>query len=614
MSRMKARPGRTAVRVGLLLATAGCSFAPTAARDASSQPGHGQIVDDSPGDFTGTLGSGTVVAARGAIEMTASLGGGLHARACDQNLINNDPTLTFGALEAKCTTLLGSGYAQTPRDYGTDRPRGLGLKASDRFTILYDGEIFLPAGSGTVSFDVDDSVLAQIDDGTGSGFAGSAAVGTLTKVIVPVAPTADGFYPMRVAWSEQDGGAHLLITQTPLPPGATEPILRAAVTAAPGVTVSQASFDWTSPLGVMSVPAVDAQLHRVSPPFDVKDNPPVDYVLRYVGQVLIDTAGPYTFAVATDGNPSSFERLWLDGTPVTEAPQLLPFTSAAATVPMLTAGWHDLVVDAQASQKTPHDVTFSVTLAAGSGAAVAIPSDHLRPVVTSGETLAVGNANALALTGAQPVLDRLLLPAAAGFAIDAYDAVAIYNDKVTGSDWTVALQEDGSSNSKLADLPAPTAAAGFLVYAQGLVSGLRGEGGNQPLAFAFTHTGSAAIDGGAKVNFVTVIATGHGLLPPPFPVLATYLSQVHATPDATQIVGVTLAGDLHGQRVTVALAVGDDAASLGEFRTVAADTALALPAGKVLAYKLVLAGDGWHAPAVDRVQIDYLTAPATIAP
>ena len=599
------------MRALLTVATAGCSFAPTgpgSGIDAPGvQPGHGQIVDDAVEDFTGELGDGAVLAARGAIEMSASVGGGLHARGCDQNLINNDPTITFATLDQRCAAPLGSAYAQTPRDYGNnDRPRGLGLKSNDHFTVLYDGEVFLPAGSGVVTFDVDDSVLAQIDDGTGSGFAGSATFGNLTKVDVAVAPKGSGFYPIRVAWSEQDNNARLVITQT----GVTRPILRAPVTAAPGVTVSQAGLDWSNPQGVMSVPTLDAQFHRGSPPFDVQDNAPPDYVTRFVGQVLVDHDGPYTFGVATDGSAGSFERLWLDGALVSEAPPVAPYASSAQ--PVLTAGWHDLIVDGVATQQIGHDVSFAVTLAGGSDAPAPIPSDHLRPVVAGGETVAITALPNLPLSGSGlPKLAKLTLPRADGFTIDTYDALVGYNDRTVGADWTVALQMDGGSNAKLADLPPPSSGAAA-IYAQALGTGLRGMTTAQalPLAYAFSHPGSGAIDGGAQVKQVSVIATGHGLLPPPFPMLATYKSQAHRTPGATQIVGVTLQGDMHGQLVTVAIAVGDDAASLGEFRTVAAGTTLTLAAGQVLAYRLVLSGDGWHAPAIDRVQIDYLTAPA----
>ncbi len=614
---MSRRRFRTGSRALLAVATAGCSFAPSGpggSGDAPGvQPGHGQIVDDTVADFSGDLGSGAVVAARGAIEMSASVGGGLHARACDQNQINNDPTLTFAALETKCTALLGSGYAQTPRDYGNnDRPRGLGLASNDRFTILYDGEIFLAAGSGSVSFDVDDSVLAEVDDGTAAGSAGFA---NLSKLTVPVAPNGSGFYPIRVAWSEQDNNARLVITQTPLPAGVTQPILRAPVTTAPGVTASQAGFDWTNPQGTTSLPTLDAQFHRASPPFDVQDNPPADYVVRFVGQVLIDHDGPHTFAVATDGGAGSFERLWLDGVLVTESPPFSPFTTSTTTQPVLSAGWHDVVVDGVSTQQVGHDVSFSVTLADGSGEPAPIPSDHLRPVVAGGETVAVTTVPNLGLAGGGlPKLAKLALPRADGFTIDTYDAVVGYNDKTVASDWTVALQVDGGSNGKLADLPPPNFGPSA-IYAQDLGAGLRGRTTAQPvpLAYAFSHPGSGAIDGGAQVKQVSVIATGHGLLPPPFPTLATYTSRAHATTGATQIVGVTLAGDLHGQLVTVAIAVGDDAASLGEFRTVAAGTPLALAAGKVLAYRLVLSGDGWHAPAIERVQIDYLTSSGTDA-
>ena len=228
--------------------------------------------------------------------------------------------------------------------------------------------------------------------------------------------------------------------------------------------------------------------------------------------------------------------------------------------------------------------------------------------MAGGETLTAVTTNFQLPMPSPPGRDPISLPALAGFIVDAYDVIVVYSASVIPADWTIEL--DNSSNAKIEDLPPgdPNFLDGFIPYAQDQTAGLAGgSGGGQNVSLLFTHTGSGAVAGGSSVPFAQVIATGHGSNPPPFPASATFLSAVRATPNATMLTNLAIDSELGGGSIVVHVSTGPDADHLGD-PVLVTPGPIALAAGAVVQYELELAGDGWHAPAVERVEIDYATA------
>ena len=286
--------------------------------------------------------------------MRAYIGNGLRARACNGDVLgSNASTETYDDVVAGCMPFSGTAFAVTPGNFDADRPHGLGLTSNNNYTLIFDGEIQLPLGGSTISLLADDQALAEIAaDGVtfGSAVRITAAGNTAS---LDVTTTAAGFYPVHFLLGQGNGSSHLIVTQMQ---GGTSltPVYRYEVTSEPGIAEVEYGAGYVIRARPNRQPFVSSQLiggtfGTASPATDVDDNPPTSYVLRYVGQVLADAAGTYTFHPTSDG-PSSFERVWIDGVLVAETVAIAPFTQTSATIP-LTPGWHDVLVDAQSSRR-----------------------------------------------------------------------------------------------------------------------------------------------------------------------------------------------------------------------------------------------------------------------
>ena len=157
------------MRLAVVALLGGCTFHAHAAGDAGDDDGgSGALIDDTAADFqaAGSLDDGAIDPG-GMLEPAAFVLGGLKARAYDGKHIS-DLTTAWADIETEVAgaTVRGTAFAQLPADWGGNRPTGLGLLAAtmpnDNFTVLYDGELFVPAGDHTVDIDGDDAAALEI--------------------------------------------------------------------------------------------------------------------------------------------------------------------------------------------------------------------------------------------------------------------------------------------------------------------------------------------------------------------------------------------------------------------------------------------------------------------
>ena len=570
----------------LCVLLAGCSFS------ADLAPSQVETVTLTDKTFDGTAIDGER-APEGIVPDGFSLGG-LHVRAYEARLVDPGEDFDKVLADAAALTPAGEGYAQVMANWNASRPRGLGLDRSDDLTLLYAGEILLPAGTVTLEADVDDRALVQV-----------ALDGTFGELLVanldggPDAITFDvpaaGWYPLRAAFTEDIGNARfaLTIVQGPVRTPVDRDRLRARISDAPGVVVF--AFDglgFIGPRGQTARPTID-ETFPGTPPYDLTGS--FDrFSLRFAGQLRIDTQGSYMFG-ATVADNDGF-RIWIDGELVAHRWLGHPLVDSGAVT--LEPGWHAIVVD------YAHD-TFGGAIRVTMNGDV-IPPERLRPVVERGHTFTYANINvptaipdqASALVGLPLEGDMLTL-------IDSVD----YGFRVDNQDMSqlVVTLFDCTAGKQLALLATP----GYHYYPAD--RSCAGKPTNPPVDWAIRFDDGAPGNGGmvgtGAVRDYGLTALYRGGPNLPFAPVVTYTSPPRATPGATHIEAVRALGKLEGAAVSIEIRTAADAASLEAASFVGVRENVAIEASELVQYRITLSTNGWISPVLDTVEIVYVTAP-----
>lgn len=344
--------------------------------------------DDVVADFTGTS-AGVFVEAPGSIAASAYYTGGLLWRASNASTFDSGPNTTWATVSAFPQTGKLAVARSTSLAFGADTPPSVGLTDPDTFSMWFEGEVLLDAGTYTFEMLVDDHGFVELAPSPTAPFVRvascdwpAAATGTFT------APAA-GWYPIRFAASEGAGDA--LIQLRVQGPGLAvlQPIprhrLRATMNGVVGMVES--GFDDGHLLG-----DVEHTIDQVTPantnwntgnPGDLGMTASDDFSVRWSGQFRVDVAGTYTFRYVTDDG----QRLWVDGQRLLDSwdDTTHDQTSGAIT---LGVGWHDLVVD-----QTERGGGAIAVLYIASGPELVnqtLPLDRLRPVEGRGQRFETG--------------------------------------------------------------------------------------------------------------------------------------------------------------------------------------------------------------------------------
>ncbi len=352
-------------------------------------PGARTWKDDSVADFAMGTVSNAVVEAPGSIAAATYYTGGLLWRASNTMTFDSGANATWATVSAFTQTGKVAVTRSTSLAFGADTPPSVGLTDPDTFSMWFEGEVLLDAGTYTFEMLADDHGFVELAPSPTAPFQRVASCDWPTAGSGTFVASAAGWYPIRFAASEGTGDA--LIQLRAQGPGIAtlQPIprhrLRATVNGISGLVLS--GFDDGHLLG-----DVEHTIDQVTPantnwntgnPGDLGMTAADDFSVRWSGQFRIDVAGTFTFRYVTDDG----QRLWIDGTRVLDAWD--DTTHDLTTGPLtLAAGWHDIVLD-----QTERTGSAAAVLVVASGPELAnqsFPLDRLRPVEARSERYETG--------------------------------------------------------------------------------------------------------------------------------------------------------------------------------------------------------------------------------
>lgn len=597
--------GRAVARVAIVAVLGGCSFkSPTGGDDDDGDdvgPGE-KLVPLEENAFAGTLVDG-LVAKRGVLEPDAFATGGLHAVAYTPNKIADQST--YASVIASLGTAVGAGYRQTLVDWQFGRPHGLGLVSDDQFTIAYDGEIQMTAGTHNIMIEADDRAIVQMA-GDGVTFGPDMFTHNQNKSFSLTVDHA-GWIPIRAVVGEEGGSAKLVIRVDGTVVDGSQ--MRSRNGKAAGLIAYLFTNQGLSASAGESVVATvdETYTSNLPPPYDGIGMQPTNLLtkwgVRFAGQLLIDADGDYTFTVDKGSAADDGFRLWLDGKVIAAHWNELTdkLVSDAVT---LGVGWHEVLVD---YAQNDGSAEVHLKMAAGSGASVVIDSDHLRPAVVFGRTAGFLDG---ALTGtglADNATTTISMPvtAPAQTVIDNVDVGYALANVVTttmtetldlGGGVTVAVPSDASTGPLVVNYfpslghvgdPMPTTAAPWkLVFTDDTAGG---------------PFGPAAV--GSMVSFLY-----HGGSDAPLATTWSYTSPALATPMAKRLAHAHLTADARGATfvISVRTADSDTAIDGATWVDVAEGDVPSTMSGEFLQYRVVVTSDGWTVPSISKVVFDYV--------
>jgi hypothetical protein len=358
--------------------------------DAGARAAAATLVDDSAAEFAagqGVVTDKAVVEQRGVVAPLAHFYGGLLAHAAEGVGFTSAATATF----ADATAVVGTGQRGVARSltFATAAPLpGVGL-ASVQYTAIFEGEVFLEAGTWTFFIRGEDHVFVELA-GIGTTFARVASADSPSDGSGLFEAPADSWYPIRIAVAHVDGAAAMTVDHDgPGVPGRTavsRQRLRFVANDLPGLITT--GFDEAMMVGE-AFTTIDAttpasQNWGLAAPPDLGIVDPDLFSIRVAGQMHVAVDGGYVFRLITDDG----QRLWIDGNLVLDA---WDFTIHNQTTPalFLEAGWHDLVVD---QVEDGGDARLSLAIETSpDGSTGALSVENTRPVVGTGERYGAGH-------------------------------------------------------------------------------------------------------------------------------------------------------------------------------------------------------------------------------
>jgi len=565
------------MRALVLAGLVGCGFTPIEGT---------AIVEQGIDGFTGDLIGGSV-ASRGAIEPDTYDVGGLRARGYHNEGVTAATTSAdlAGLFTQPCGELLGWNFAAWGDDINAGYPHGLGLANHDHWSVVIDGEIWLPAGTSSYVLAADDAGFVEIEiDGAITGVHASFAGG---NGMISIATSHDGWYPIKGAMSESIGNATFSLSESAPTAGAIPPThLRAKTTDIRGL-VAYLFYLQELELGPAMWLDPGPIDHDAFTPGPSDWGFTTTFSERLAGQILIDEPGAHAFTVDADDS----YRLFVDGQLVADHWLTLPDQTGA---PDLAPGWHAIALD-YGNNAGAASLHLSLD-----GAAV--PADHLRPAVAWGVPIsAYGSQTASLWSDQTPGVYVMTLAVNGGEVIDTTDLEYAITGTRTGV--AAAFDQGGAADAiALRDTANEADFTPTLYDYDALRSAFVGAA--LAPTWHLTVTSSAVQSGTAKG---VVVVSYHGGPLQPFAASVVYTSQPHPTPGARVIDEIHVDAALAGATMTLAVRTAGDEARLASESWTPVENGQRPPiaAGEFIQYQLELAGDGWTFPSVERVELDY---------
>jgi subtilisin-like proprotein convertase family protein len=362
--------------------------APTDAA-ADAMPATQAWTDDSAAEFALGTTDRAFVEAYGAVSPAAYFTGGLLWRGANNDSMGAAASATWAQVTSFASTGTLAIASTTSHAFFADTPPSVGLTDADTFTMMFEGEVFLDAGTYTFELWVDDHGFLEIAPSPADAFQRitscdwpDPSTGTFT------APSA-GWYPIRYAASEDAGDflARLQATGPNLPSLAPIPRHRLRALTSGITGMFQSGYDDSKLLG-----DVDHTIDRVTPtntdwgagnPGDLGMTSAEDFSVRWSGQFRVDVGGTYQFQYITDDG----QRLWVNNQKLLDAWDEMTHDQTSTGV-TLAPGWHDLVVEQ--SERAGGAAAFLRIATGPELSGQALPLDRLRPVEGRAERIESG--------------------------------------------------------------------------------------------------------------------------------------------------------------------------------------------------------------------------------
>jgi hypothetical protein len=605
---------KVAGHVLVVAALGSCTF-------AAADPNDPIVDGDMPGTFTDRATDELVVdnessellSANGLLSTAPYSVGGLRATGISKRVVHNigdqweDIQTSFTANDTTGVRL----KLAPNQDWGGGHPRGLGFNnISDEFSVLYEGEIYLKAGSTMLHLRADD--VAIVDIKLAASFDRAVAAGWPDPVdkLLKMVPH-DGWFPIRIAISEGVGDSVLELGDDsgPFP----DSMFRAPIGDEHGFHVDGFSDFlptqvWATALTTTTFVedwAYQAPSYEVSPATE-HDR----FMLRYSGQIRIDVAGSYTFGLTVQDSRDAM-RLWIDDLIIGgKWGDTRPAVAPQSPIPALdlSVGWHDIVVDYSNWSGQQAKVSLAIEKAPATVAIGPIKPSMIRPVTRRGRVTGGYGGSDLNLPNNGTVASEIMLPAPPGSRVTSmYTEFRIQTPNPERAQCDVL-----SPSGDVIDL-GPTTVSNNVTQFHSQLRQMAGKLLNATTTdtsgkwkMKCTDLGSTS-QATLKENFIAVEYQGGKN--PPFSNNATFVSKAHSTPG---LVGVNAINVV----TTEALPAGATIAI--ECRSAASDAELAIApwapvdgtnpvrlSGDRLQYRFTIKSDGWQQIDVSAVKVLY---------
>jgi len=366
-------------------------LAPDAAPNTAPDGGIAKVLRlDSCEDFKvdGSQLSNAVIEPWGALGPAPLLTQVLVAHGADMALFSDPVQASWDDISRARTSGVGVTTLE-PIVLTTGAPPGVGLEQDNDWTWWAEGEVFINAGAQQWALRADAYAFLDL---AAPGATRFERVITAQNDVAqpPVAWQANvtGWYRIRIAWANSAGNSRLELLHRPPGGPRLDPVdrdrLRAPADDLNGL-VARGFEDahWLDGRGVglSRDRELDIALNGALPAeLGLRDDR--TFSVRWSGQVRINVAGEYRFAIDSDDG----HRIRIDGTPLSDDLNGGPQVSLPIT---LDTGWHDLVVELSNVAGAA-----SIRLGVESGpelAGQAIPRERLRPATGRRERVTAGS-------------------------------------------------------------------------------------------------------------------------------------------------------------------------------------------------------------------------------
>lgn len=578
------------------LALIACGFDPS-----GLPPGH-VLRDDTTADFqmSGAALDEAEIADPGLISPVAYVTGAALVKGANSELFQDPTKVDWNTLDASTPARVA--LAVPLGNAGDKAPTGVGVTQGDNWTVWLAGDLWLEAGTHTFDLTADDNGLLDLAPAAGATYQRVVTAqwfqgdqtGTFT------AP-ADGWYPVRIAWSESSGMAQYTLRHQP-PGGTLAPIdpdrFRVAVGAQRGLVAD--AFDHyylVGPVGrsLMTGALLD-QDFGTALPADTGITQALRYSFHWAGQFRIAVGGDYTLELDTDDG----HRLRLDGDVLID--HLVAKAQDDRTSPLhLDAGWHDVVIDYTQAGAAAHARLRVVSGPDLAGAS--FPADRVRPVVPRNDRIAGGRDDtSLSFAAGGTVTRTFAPPIPPGATVIGLDLDYTISAQHVQDLQVAVIAPDGTT----AVVRAPGAIdSTTAIDEQRTTHVLDGKAAAGTWKLQVTDASGTDAGNSRQAALTIHYVGGHA----PIATTATYESAIRDLGETSRIDDVSFSAPTPtGTAVAVRLRTGASPEEL--MAQPWSDPAISgspaiVAAGEFVQYRVELSSDGDHSPTFDWIQLVY---------